>query len=258
MSVNKRLAWGVALMLLSPLVSMVSLFGIFLYNIFPFQDPSAVVHALTALSSFAAVFGALMLITQYLFGSNTPEAAYRRVDKGMAAAVCLNYLPSVVFFIGDPSSSEAFTPSSLIHIWALVIASLGFALLWIVGLWYLRPRVVLLAVMGLITVMVIPVPVFTNTNPPSEQQGQNTVEPEGHQDNDPGAPDAAAEDADELVHGQSPSPPDSPDRRVYTTSTTAVSIPFRGYDLLLMAYSFMRLGSLRRKCEAGEPETAAA
>lgn len=259
MSVNKRLAWGVALMLLSPLVSVLSVLGFFLYSNFSFQYPSAIGHELIVLSNLAAVIGALMLITQYLFGSNTPEATYRRVDKSMAAAVCLQGLlgAAFMFFIDDPSS-VGLTPSSLIHMWALEIASLGFSLLWIGGLWYLRPRVVLLAVMGLITVMALPGPVFTSTNPPSEEQGQNTVDPGGHQNNDPGALDAAAEGTGEPVHVQSSPPPESPDRDVYTTSTTATSVSSRGYTWLLVAYSFMRLGGRRQKREESEPETAAA
>ena len=237
MSVNKRLAWGVALMLLSPLVSMVSL----------------------SWSCLAGVFGALLLITPYLSGSKSSEIAYRWVDKGMAVAVGLYCLLDIIFmfFLGDPWY-EGFASLSLIRLWAVWIAFKVCGLIWMYGLWCLRRQAVLLGVLGMIALMAVPNPSPDCIGLPSEQREQNTVDSVGYQEKDPGLLDLTADDADDYDQEESPSLPDSPDKRVYTTSAITVEIPFRGYFTLLVAYSFMRLGSLRRKCEAGEPETAAA
>ena len=259
MSVNKRLALGVALVLLSPLVSVLTFCLPVLYYVFPFQNPLAVERSLLALSSLATVIGALLLITQYLSASNNLEPAYRRVDKGMAAAVGLYCLADILplLFFGVPWF-EAFTSFSLICLWTVWIASKACALVWMYGLWYLRPRVVLLAVLGMIAVMAIPLPSPDSHDFPSQQQDHHVIEQEGQQEKDLGLLESAGIEAEDLDHGAFSVSPDSPEQVVCTTTAVTVEIPFRGYFTLLAAYSFMRLGGRRQKREESEPEAASA
>ena len=101
MTLNNRLNWGMALILLYPAVSFIVFVfhGVYLIDISPVW--LTLESALETFSYLASVAGIVLVMLPYLDGSKDSKTTYRRVDKSIAwnRVVLVSWSCSPVFGI---------------------------------------------------------------------------------------------------------------------------------------------------------------
>ncbi len=247
MTVNNRLNWGMALILVYPVVFLVVIVFHSVYLIDFSPAWLMLEKAISPLSCLASVVGAILVMLPYLDASKDLETAYRRVDKGIAAGIGLYWFHGLIplLFFGN-FGQGAFTGFALNHLLAIIIAGICLLLMWMYGLWCFRPKAVLIGILGLVTLMALPNPKPDDVDFTAAQWEQG-VSNEGLNEETGTEPLESGEDAILDMGEDHPLPSGSPGQIVHTTANTRVVTAFRGYFILMVAYSFMRLGGQRWK-----------
>ncbi len=249
MTVNNRLNWGMALILLYPVVSFI-VFTLHDWYLIYFSPAWLMLEsAFEPLSYLTSIVGAILIMLPYLDASKDLETAYRRVDKGIAAGIGLYWFHGLIpLFVFGIFGQGTFTGFALNHLLAIIIAGLCLVLIWMYGLWCFRPKVILIGIVGLLTLMALPNPKPDDVDFTAAQTEQG-VSNEGLNEETGTEPLKSGKDAAFDMGEDHPLPSDSPGQIVHTAANTHVVVvtAFRGYFILMIAYSFMRLGGQRWK-----------
>ncbi len=247
MTLNNRLNWGMALILLYPAVSFIVFVfhGVYLIDISPVW--LTLESALETFSYLASVAGIVLVMLPYLDGSKDLETTYRRVDKSIAVGIGLYWFHGLVplFFFGI-FGQGAFTGFALNHLLAIIIAGVCLVLMWMYGLWCFRPKAILIGILGVVTLMAIPNPKPDDVDFTAAQWEQG-VKFEGLNEETGTEQLESGEDATFDMGEDHPLPSGNPGQIVHIAANTRVVTAFRGYFILMVAYSFMRLGGQRWK-----------